>query len=201
MKIIEGGKGIIRSFIAISLPQKIKEQLENISQNLKGQFPCSNSKISWVKPKSIHLTLKFLGYINKSQVDSIVTKLDEIAQDTKAFNITIEGLGVFPNLSHPRVIWVGIKEGEKGICLLQRQVEAKMADLGFPMEKKEFSAHFTLGRVKSVKSRSVISRAFHAIEDQYIGIMRVDHINLMKSTLLSQGAEYETLGNLLFNKN
>lgn len=199
MRVIEGGKGI-RSFIAISLPIEIKKQLENLSQNLKNHLKGSNSKITWIKPKSIHLTLKFLGNITESQTSPIMQKLNEIANNTVPFRISIEGLGVFPNFNHPRVIWVGIKQGDAPICLLQRRVEAKLSDLGFRMEKKEFNAHFTLGRVKSIQSRSIISRSFHAIENQYIGTMVVNNINLIKSTLLSQGAEYDILGTALFNK-
>lgn len=199
MRVIEGGKGI-RSFIAVSLPTEIKKQLENISQNLKNYLKSSSSNITWVKPKSIHLTLKFLGNISESQTSPIMQKLDEIAKNTTPFRISIEGLGVFPNFSHPRVIWVGIKQGDAPICLLQRQVEDKLSDLGFRMEKKEFNAHFTLGRVKSIQSRSIISRSFHAIENQYIGTMIVNHINLMKSSLMSQGAVYDRLGTVLFDK-
>ena len=200
MKIVESGKGI-RCFIAISLPKNIKIELGNLIQNLQNNFKSANTTISWVRPESIHLTLKFLGTIDPSQAEPIVLKLNEIATNTKPFSIVIEGLGVFPNFSHPRILWVGIKESAKEICHLQRSVEEKMSELGFTLEKKEFNAHFTLGRIKSIQSRGIITRAFHDIENQRIGRMEINKINLIKSTLLSSGAVYEQLGIAKFDKN
>ncbi|MGA1824126.1 MAG: RNA 2',3'-cyclic phosphodiesterase [bacterium] len=200
IKIVENNKGI-RSFIAISLPDNIKIDIGNLSQQLKKNLTSSNIIISWVKPESIHLTLKFLGTIDSSQIEPIVLKLNEIAAQTKPFSIAIEGLGVFPNFSHPRVLWVGIKGSAKEIGHLQRSIEEKMGELGFPSEKKEFNAHFTLGRIKSIKSRGIIGRAFHDIENQKIGNMEINNIKLIKSTLLSSGAVYEQLGIAKFDQN
>ncbi|MGA1871313.1 MAG: RNA 2',3'-cyclic phosphodiesterase [bacterium] len=199
MKIVEGGKGI-RSFIAILLPENIKLNLDELSQKLKNNLDSTSTKISWIRSESIHLTLKFLGTIDPAQVKPILQKLNDIACTTQPFSITMEGLGVFPNFSHPRVLWVGIKEGAKEICHLQRRVEEKMKEVGFTIEKKEFNAHCTLGRIKSIQSRGVIARAFHAIENQKIGVMEVNKINLMKSTLLASGAVYEQLGSAHFDK-
>jgi len=96
----------MRLFIAIELPETIKSELAGIQSKLKA----SRADVKWVEPQNIHLTLKFLGYVQQDKIAAIKNAVDKIAGQTKAFNISLSEIGAFPDLNSPRVIWVGIDD-------------------------------------------------------------------------------------------
>jgi 2'-5' RNA ligase len=133
----------MRAFIAIGLPTEIKDVLSQIQDKLKTGLP----KISWVKPQNLHLTLKFLGEISPGQLDAIKHIITEVSQGIAAFKIKLDDLGVFPDLRQARIIWIGISQDTitKQIAGL---LETKIADVGITKEKRDFSSHITIGRIK-----------------------------------------------------
>jgi 2'-5' RNA ligase len=185
---------MVRSFIAINLPKALQDKILSLAIRFRNQLKHGRTRVSWVKSGSLHLTLKFLGSIETKIVPSVLEKLEEAALGIKPFPIVIGDLGVFPNLNQPRVIWVGVQKGEGEVCILQKKIEDDLSKLGFDSEKRGFSPHLTLGRIKALGSRGEVLRALKELQDPEIGETEVTEVALMKSTLTPKGAIYTKLG-------
>jgi 2'-5' RNA ligase len=187
---------MVRSFIAINLPEVLQDNISSLADRFRKRLKHGRTRVTWVKSGSIHLTLKFLGSIETELVPSILERLEEAASGIRPFSIVLGDLGVFPNLNQPRVIWVGVQKGEEEVCILQKRVEDGLSKLGFKVEKRVFSPHLTLGRIKALGSRGEVLRALNDLKDPEIGGTEVTQVALMKSTLTPQGAIYTELGSV-----
>lgn len=180
----------VRSFIAAELPKNIKSELDG----LQGDFLKKGlNYVKWVNPSGIHLTLKFLGNININDLHNITAALEEGCKGFHKFSIELTGLGVFPNYKKPRVIWVGLEGQLSTLISLQKQIDDRLESLGFPKEKRPFSPHITLGRIRETASPGDLKDCADVIQKmQYTEKHRltVDCIKLMKSQLLPTGAIY-----------
>jgi len=182
----------MRAFIAIGLPKEIKKSLADLQENLK----TSGSDVKWVLPENIHLTLKFLGEIDDEEINQINPVLDDIAKDKKAFSISLSSLGAFPKISSPRVIWVGIKDGENQVQEIAQGLEQRLAKIGIPRETREFSTHITIGRVRSPLNRGKLTEALQGLKDSLTSenlFFPANRITLFKSTLTPSGPVYEAI--------
>lgn len=183
----------IRSFIAIELPQNVKHGLARLISELEGT---KHPYVKWVNPEGVHLTLKFLGNIPFKQVDEISKAIQEAAQEIPPFHLEVSGLGAFPNPKQPRVLWVGIKGEIDNLLSLQQNIDSTLASLGFAAEKRPFTPHLTLARLREGASpaerksfaSSVMSTSF---ESSYP--LDVETISLIKSQLTPEGAIYTRL--------
>ncbi len=186
----------IRAFIAIELPAVILQKLGEIEDLLKPQMP--PDCIRWVKPDSIHLTLKFLGQVPSDQIALITSSLKNALLSHHAFSLEVVGAGCFPDLHHPRVIWVGVKEDASGHLLqhVQRTVEHAISPLGYPAESRDFSPHLTLGRlardVRTIDLKKV-GDVIGASQIGSLGRWDVTNVALIKSDLRPTGAVYSVL--------
>jgi len=196
----------IRTFIAIELNESIKDGLTELQERLKGKVP--RGSVRWVKPEGVHLTLKFLGDVPADQIGEITRALQKSCQGFAPFSLSCGGLGCFPNLKRPRVVWVGLQEecgsarGGFGIrrtgtlAQLQKAIEENVAPLGYPTEKRKFSPHLTLGRLQrrvSSGDRRRLGELIGALEIGTLGQMEVRSVNLMRSDLRPSGAVYTRL--------
>ena len=182
----------LRTFIAIALSKEIEDFLANLQETLKK----SNTDVKWVKPENIHLTLKFLGQREKKKIDEIIKIIDEISKNTPVFPLEISSIGSFPKKEYPRVIWVGLTEGDKEIKQIASTLENAICKLGIPKESRPFSSHITLGRVRSPLNRKQLVEQLNNLEGNFPeGKMRykVERITLFKSTLTPTGPIYEIL--------
>lgn len=179
----------IRSFIAIELPTELKQELGRLESQLKaGNQPW----VKWVKPDSIHLTLKFLGNIATDATATITRAIEESARGIEPFRLEVKELGVFPNLKRVRVAWVGISGQVDKLSLLQKRLESQLTPLGFTAESRPFTPHLTLARLSERASpdeqqgfgRLIASTSFEG------GDIEVKEISLMKSQLTRAGAIY-----------
>jgi len=185
----------IRAFIAIELPEAILEELERVEARLKPHMP--PNAIRWVKPDSIHLTLKFLGQVPSDQLDLITSSLKAAAAQHAAFSLEVSRAGCFPNLHRPRVVWVGVVEQGHRLTALQRAVENSISPLGYPSEQRDFTPHLTLGRLaRDVRQQDQkkIGEVVQAANVGVLGRWDVKQVALIKSDLKSSGAEYTILG-------
>ena len=186
----------IRAFIAIELPAAILQQLGEVESRLKPQMP--PDCIRWVKPDSIHLTLKFLGQVPSDQIDLITASLKNALLPHHAFALEVAGAGCFPDLHRPRVIWVGVKEDPPTHQLqhVQRAVENAISPLGYPTEARDFSPHLTLGRVARDVRTTDLKKVGDAVGASHIGSLGrwdVSNVALIKSDLRPTGAVYTVL--------
>jgi 2'-5' RNA ligase len=178
----------MRTFIALPLPEEIKNFLANIQDELKPL----NLDAKWVEPQNIHLTLKFLGEIKEEKLPLIKKIMDDLCKDTENFKISLSYLGTFPPKGIPRVIWVGIEEGEKQTKDLAQKLEEKLKGIGIPKEKRPFSSHITLARLRSSKNTKSLIEKLNK-QEKFNKIFFAQKINLYKSTLTPQGPIYEEI--------
>ncbi len=149
--------------------------------------------VRWVRPEQMHLTLKFLGEVPDGQVPDITDAVALAAEQSQGFILRTDGAGCFPpGRSKVRVVWVGL-EADPALLACQANVEAALAEAGFPPEARAFSPHLTLGRVKNDATAGKLRAAVEAIP---IPVMEqeVDSIVLMQSELRREGARYLPVG-------
>jgi len=184
----------MRTFIAIELPDNIKKEIEQLQAPLKktGAF------VSWVKPANIHVTLKFLGEVPEDKINEVFSATEKALEGAKKFTMSLKGTGVFPNLRRPRVIWVGSGSGEEELSHMANRIEEEMEKIGFPKEKRKFSAHFTIGRVKSPKNIEKLMELVESSDFQTEKI-EVNEVVVMKSQLHPAGAIYTPLKKVLLS--
>lgn len=179
----------IRAFISIEIHQEIKTKISAIQEKLKSV----ETPVSWVRLESIHLTLKFLGYMTEEQIPEIKKCMLISVEGITPFIINIRGCGVFPNLNYPKVIWLGLKDRTDSLSRLQQGLDNCLEKMDFEREKRKFTPHLTLGRVKSLKGKNQLIRAVHLYKDTEVGKIDVDRINLIRSQLNPAGAIYTVL--------
>ncbi|MBU2063826.1 MAG: RNA 2',3'-cyclic phosphodiesterase [Candidatus Omnitrophica bacterium] len=180
---------VIRAFIAIDIGRELRQELKIIQDGLKQHL---RGKLTWVKPENIHLTLKFLGNITVTHLNYIGNTLDGIAREEKPFSVSLAQINAFPDITTPRIIWVGIDNAIAIIQDIQDKLEIRLSRAGFKKEAKEFYPHLTLARVKSIENRNEISKIFSQIKPKNLSA-DIDRIILFKSELTPQGAIYEKL--------
>jgi 2'-5' RNA ligase len=180
----------MRTFIAIDLNPEIKARISDLVRRLKR---LDSGKIGWVKETGMHLTLKFLGEIDEGQAESVKSFLREVSGTAKSFGLSVKGTGFFPPApKSPRVLWAGIVE-QPHLLELQDRIESGLEKLGFSRESRPFHPHLTLGRVRSAAGLSGVLAELGKWKDFEFGEMTIRRFILMKSTLLSTGAEYSSL--------
>ena len=133
----------MRTFIAIPLPQECRVMLDQLQQSLRKH----KADVRWVAIPSIHLTLKFLGEVDSGIIPKLKEFLDNHSKAERPFDLSLHGLGCFPNLIRPRIIWCGISGETERLLNLQQRVERVCVELGFAPEDRPFHPHLTLGRV------------------------------------------------------
>lgn len=180
----------IRSFISVEVPEKVKSRMMEVKKELAPLDPY----IRWVRPEGIHLTLKFLGNIDPSQEEAVSTCIKGVVKDVRPFAVKLSGAGVFPNNRYPRVLWIGIIEGQEQLSSIYQGLEEGLKRQGFKPESRPFRPHLTLGRFRDggkagrVLSQEMLERAA-AWEESFT----VDEVKLMRSQLHPSGAVYTVL--------
>lgn len=179
----------IRAFIAVEIDPQAKQKISELISCLKK----SNADVKWITESQMHLTLKFLGNIDKDRIKEISDALSVISSTLKPFTIGFLGIGAFPNIDHPRVIWIGINKGAASLKILAEKIETTMEKLGFAKESREFTAHLTLGRIRaSGNIHNLIKLLKETSFSLETGIVVTEPI-LFQSTLTPKGAIYSKL--------
>ena len=178
---------MIRTFLAVELPDSMQKTIRSLQQQMdfKG--------IKLVKPELVHVTLKFFGNISEAQVGPLLDALSDI--NCAPFNTRVAGVGVFPNPSYMKVIWLGA-HGE--FELLHSEVERVLEEFKFKKDRGKFTAHATLARVKylDMASKEQLAQVLAGLHDVDAGEFLVDTIAFKKSILTPQGPIYETLSEI-----
>lgn len=179
----------MRCFISIEIPEYIKTGMSAIQDRLKK----SSADISWTRPDGMHLTLKFLGEIEENRITKIETAMNSACAGINPFSLDVSGIGVFPDIRRPRVVWIGLNENGNNLTKMQRDIENQLEETGFPAEKRRFTAHITLGRVRSNRNLSQLLKIMDEEKNAEIGSFSVSNVHLMKSDLRPEGALYTEL--------
>ena len=183
-----------RLFVAIGLPESLRNELEQLQKQLK---PFARDA-KWVNVSGIHLTLKFLGYVDPAQIPEITEALSGSAKNQSAVFIHASGCGFFPNARRPNVLWVGVNAPE--LAPLQQDVEEAMAKLGFEKETRAFSPHLTLARFKDHRGHLALAKETDKFAGKDFGSFTANSFSLYESILRPQGAQYLILQDFIFEQ-
>ncbi|MGH7258470.1 MAG: RNA 2',3'-cyclic phosphodiesterase [Nitrospiraceae bacterium] len=195
---------MIRSFLANEVDEHLCREVARLQQQVKQQLPddpARHSRIQWVQPSNIHLTLKFLGNTDERSVEPLREAISHCTAAHHAIHIPLERIGVFPRLQQPRVLWVGPSQRwEQGedltrLTSLHRAVEECCRSFGFAPEGRPLSPHLTLARIKDGERHVGQGLARNGLLEQPInlGTLLIDAIVLMKSDLRPTGSVYTKL--------
>jgi 2'-5' RNA ligase len=183
----------VRAFIAIDLPSSLQEPLEKQTSRLRQAL--GDDLVRWVPIENMHLTLKFLGNIAATHLGFIKQMMAQAAESIPQFDLTINGLGSFPNPKRIRVIWAGIQAGN-GLATLQREIEAGAVRLGYERDGRPFSPHLTLGRVRQGVDATNMQRIRDALTLQQprgFSPAKINSVHLYRSDLHTDGSVYTKL--------
>ena len=183
----------VRSFIAVELPDELKQELGRLEAKLKSGEP---PRVKWVDPYGIHLTLKFFGNVAVDRLGDITGAMEVAAQGISSFHLEVKELGVFPNLRRVQVAWVGIGGEVDKLGQLQQRLESNLAPLGFAPESRPFTPHLTLARLRdqaSLTERQRFGQLIVSTKFEAAHTIEVDAISLMRSQLTREGAIYSRI--------
>jgi len=175
----------IRAFLGLPLAKAFEPDLRELLRGLKGKYPL----VRWIDPASAHVTLHFFGSITSEQAKHISTLVKPMTTKSRPLKVFLQGVGGFPNLQHPRVIWVGMGGETQVLKSLQDGLEREFAKAGFECEKREFKPHLTLGRVKDIRGFGGIT----PVEFGPTTTKEVNEVILFQSRLSPQGSIYEAI--------
>ncbi len=180
---------MIRSFLAIELPRPIIKKIEEVQEDLRS----AHADVRWVNPEKIHLTLKFFGNIEESRIDPIFKSIEEPIRNTLPFSLKVRGVGAFPHLKNPRVIWMGLVDGREVLVSFQKQIETQLEKIGFQPEDRPFHPHLTLGRMRSSRGKEELVERMEKHREEEFGTFQVERLVLFKSDLRPTGPIYTPL--------
>jgi 2'-5' RNA ligase len=189
----------MRSFIAIDLDEEVRTKIARLLDGVRGFAPDAR----WVRPESLHITLKFIGEQKSEQVEAISERLRRV--EGRTMDIRLGGHGFFPTAKSPRVFWIGIQAGPE-LAALATNIDAAVAELGIPREERAFSPHLTLARAGggsgSPKWRkgdgpnvtfAVLGKRLAAMRELDFGAMTAREFILYQSQLSPKGSKYTML--------
>ena len=182
----------IRSFLAVEIPLSNKEKILKLINSFNEK---SDSLIKWVSKDNLHITLKFIGELNTDHISTIQKSLTERLSSVPAFDMHINGLGVFPNSRKPRIFWLGFDQN-KNLERIVSSIENCAVNLGYEADDKPFSPHLTIGRARrDISSGDLISftKNFQNHKLEVIPDFKVSHVTLFKSELTREGPLYSQL--------
>ena len=179
----------IRLFIAIDLPQEVREKLYQLSLEIKSQI----KDLRPTKPDNIHLTLKFLGYTPSPDLENIKNALEETASKTKTFKIKLEELGAFPNFNYFRVLWASLSLGEAEIKMLKENLDEELSLIGIEKDDRAFKVHITFARIKPKKRNIDLKKTLEEKRIDFEDMITIKALHLYQSTLTRSGPIYTKL--------
>ncbi|HLX57030.1 MAG TPA: RNA 2',3'-cyclic phosphodiesterase [Ktedonobacteraceae bacterium] len=190
---------LTRTFIALEMHASMQRALARIIDRAAQELPA----LHWVDPAGIHLTLAFLGELDDDQLALAKEATRAAAQDFPSFEYHLTSLGIFGSPIQPRVIWMGIEDQPSGqlhgspLQQLRRTLNRELERRNFEVEKRPFSPHLTLARIKQSLSpieQQALQRLLHTNQAAAASpLYRVNHLNVMRSELSRSGAKYSVL--------
>ncbi|MCW4034507.1 MAG: RNA 2',3'-cyclic phosphodiesterase [Candidatus Bathyarchaeota archaeon] len=180
--------GTIRSFFAFDIED---HTILNRLAKVQGMLANTGADVKMVKPENIHLTIRFLGDIQTGMVDAIYEEMKQLS--FVPFEVELKGLGAFPRLSHPNVVWAGITQGAKELTNVFEQLEPRLRGLGFKPDNKGFSPHLTITRVRTGRNKPLLIKKVQELENYEFGTIKVECLRLKKSDLTPRGPIYSNL--------
>lgn len=181
---------MMRLFIALDMDAAVLERMEALQEMLRQAAGLGSREAKWVRPEQMHLTLKFLGPVEDSDVTQVCAMVQETASRYEAFELTCKGVGVFGRPA--RVVWAGC-EGGRTLAEMQRELDRRFTQAGWAAENRAFTAHLTLCRIKSAAAGFALTEASVPFEKEVFGSVWVDSVAVYESCLTSAGPDYRVV--------
>ena len=179
----------MRLFVAIDLPDSVKQQLEEIVTELS----TCRADVRWVHSDSMHLTLKFLGNVAPQELVEIDRVLSRIVATTQPTQGRLRNVGSFPHLRRPRVLWIGVETHNGMLAALHADLDAALAKLGFSEGIRRFHPHITLGRMRGNRRLSTLREAVEKQSGHKAEIFKIRHLTLFESRQRHGSTRYTAL--------
>ena len=181
----------IRSFISVPITSQISSSAKRIIQKLKPL----DSGIKWVPLDNLHLTLKFLGEVDNTEVHDVCKCIRRVTDSVDPFELQFAGTGAFPNSDRPRILYAGVADPSGELVRMVTGLERELADLGFKPEPRDYTPHLTLGRTRSNSGRAgdALIAEMRQLGDVELGEMVVEQVQLMASFLDKAGPTYQVM--------
>jgi 2'-5' RNA ligase len=180
--------GLLRVFIAADVPEgEVKQKITEFQKTLAQ----TGADLKSVEPVNIHITLRFLGDTPTALVEQLRDELRKV--EFQPFNVLFKGTGVFPDLNRINVVWIGIQEGNVGLVDLCAKINRSLAKYNIPPDRRGFSPHLTVARVRSGRNREALAKMLKSLTDLEFGAFKVDSFTLKQSTLTPTGPIYKDL--------
>jgi 2'-5' RNA ligase len=189
----------MRLFVGIPLDEEARRGVEKVVKKLKrGHWP-----VKWEKPEKWHVTVAFLGELTETEIDKVIKAVEKGVRGIKPFEIRLKGLGSFPDLVLPRVVWLGLKGDLKNMARIYKGVREELRKLKLEFDEKPFRAHVTLGRVSKEarrKQRLELGKYLQKHREMKIWQQwRVEKVAVYESRLKPSGSEYKELKEVVLN--
>ncbi len=183
-----------RTFIALELNEALQSHLTGVIHQVAPLLP----RVRWVDPSGIHLTLAFLGELDDAQLERAIEAATLVARQVQPFTYHLTRLDIFGSPRQPRVVWMGIEERSGSLARLHSLLAQELAHQGFETDKRPFSPHLTLARIKSPLAPDELQRLQELLVGKQSGIVsphryNVQYVSVMKSELLRSGVHYTCL--------
>lgn len=183
----------MRTFIAVDIDEQIRKSLARLQEKLGVEAGIGKGDVKWVRPETVHLTLKFLGEIKDEKSIEVCNIVKEIAGRHGSFELNIEQVGCFGGKS-ARVLWVGTGKGCDQLGQLAKDIDEQLSLAGWPKETREFTGHLTLCRIKNFRAGAELAKTAEDYKDFKLGSMAVDSVVVYQSKLTPSGPIYIPLG-------
>lgn len=182
----------VRAFVAVNLDLRATRRVAELQAKVHQALGPKSALLRWVPPPNLHVTMKFLGSIDAQLVAAIRDAVRPLAAKTRAFRVRPRGLGAFPDLTAPKVLWLGAEAEGNALDALAAGIEDALHGIGFAREKRKFHAHLTLARVKDA-SGLALGTVFEQVGPTDCGDGTVSEVVVYRSETKPGGAEYEAL--------
>ncbi len=180
---------VIRAFVALKLPESIISSIKRIQEDLKlCRFP-----VRWVRPEKIHLTIKFFGEITESDIKNIGAAMNNCAGNYASLSLSTKGVGVFPSITRPRVIWTGISGEASLLFAIRNDLENRFEEIGFKKEDRPFRGHLTIGRFRERTDSGKLIEALRKFQGFESERFVAGKLYLYRSDLRPEGPVYTEL--------
>ncbi len=179
----------VRLFVAVEITEETRNKLAAFQNKLKK----AAADVGWVAPENLHITLKFIGYIDEEKIEEVRTIIKDSVTHIKPFNLSYTGVGAFPSPKSPRVLFAQAIDTGGGLAKIHERLDNQFMALGVEHEARKFDAHLTVGRVKTRRNVSKLMECLNSYHGFHFGLEHITQVVLMKSTLSPEGPIYTKL--------
>ena len=185
----------MRLFFAVTLTEEILGRLTALQTRIRVEM--DDPGIAWTRPEQLHFTIKFLGETQPTRLSKAIEAAQALATSVAPFVLGIGGIGAFPSVSRPSTLWVGATAGSQDLANLADELAIALANCGYPRERRTFTPHITLARIKTYDGEKSAARAIRRMAEDSsladLGSEQIGHFTLYRSTLGPHGSVHEVI--------